>query len=132
MKTTESLEQSRQQKNDVERTRIERILYPDVDIVETAEGFTVFADMPRVDEKSVEINLEGGVLTMRGTRDDPEFQDMRPALRECGAGVYERSFTVTDGIDHDKITATVKNGVLKIILPRAESEKPRKINVKAG
>lgn len=127
MKTVEKTKQ-----NKIEETRNENIISPDVDIIETPDGFTVFADMPRVDENSVEISLESGVLSLRGKRADVSRDNMRPALIERDAGTYQRSFMVSDGIDHDKISATVKNGMLKIVLPRAEEEKPRKIAVKAG
>lgn len=115
-----------------ERTRERRVYNPSVDIIEGKDGTTVIADIPGVDEASVDITLEKNILEIYG-KVDPEIpRDMRLAISEYGIGDYHRRFTLSDEIDRDRIQATVKNGVLRLFLPKAEKAKTRKIEVKAG
>jgi HSP20 family molecular chaperone IbpA len=116
----------------VERTRAVRIFSPQVDIVEKKEEIVVTADMPGVDEKSVDINLERNILTIFGAVEEDNLVAKRqPYHAEYGIGDYERVFTLSDEIDRDRIQATVKNGVLRVILPKAKAAKSRRIAVKA-
>jgi len=115
----------------IERTWSKRTYSPQVDIIERKEDIVVIADMPGVDEKSVDINLEKNVLSIYGRVEEQGLQDYSPIYAEYGIGDYERVFTLSDEIDRDKIDATVKNGVLTIVLPKAEKAKSRKISVKA-
>ncbi len=115
-----------------ERTHDRRVYTPAVDIIEGRDETTVIADMPGVDESFVDITLEKNILEIYGKVDPDIPQEMRLAISEYGIGDYHRRFTLSDEIDRDKIQATVKNGVLRLILPRAEKVKTRKIEVKAG
>jgi HSP20 family molecular chaperone IbpA len=115
----------------VERTRATRVYTPLVDIVETKDEILVAADMPGVDEKTVDINLEKNVLSIYGTVDFDGFEKYRPLYAEYGIGDYQRSFTLSDEIDRERIQASVKNGVLKIVLPKAQAARNRKIAVQA-
>jgi len=115
-----------------ERTRAGRVYNPDVDIIERKDHIAVVADMAGVDEKSLEITLEKNVLSIYGKVDAEIPEKMRLAYAEYGVGDYQRVFTISGEIDRDKIEATVKNGVLKLILPKAEVQKTRKIEVKSG
>ncbi len=116
----------------VERIRSTTVYTPDVDIMERSDNIVVVADMPGVDESSVDVTLEKNVLTIYG-KVEPEIPDKHQlAYREYGVGDYQRSFTVSDEIDRDKIQATVKNGVLRLILPKAKTARTTKISVKAG
>jgi HSP20 family protein len=115
----------------IEPTRSRRIYTPDVDIIEGEEEIVVIADMPGVDEKSVDIVLEKNVLEIYG-RVDPEIPDRHKlAASEYGIGDYLRAFTLSDEVDKDKIQASVKNGVLRLVLPKVQAAKTRKIQVKA-
>ncbi len=116
----------------VERTRSGRIYNPDVDIIERKEYILVVADMAGIDEKSIDITLEKNVLSIYG-RIEPEIPEkMRLAYAEYGVGDYQRIFTLSGEIDRERIEARVKDGVLKLILPKAEAAKTRKIEVKSG
>jgi HSP20 family molecular chaperone IbpA len=115
----------------VERTWSRRSYSPQVDIVERKEDIVVIADMPGVDETSVDINLDKNILSIYGRVEEESFRGYSPAYAEYGVGDYERVFTLSDEIDREKIDASVKNGVLTIILPKAEKVKSRKITVKA-
>lgn len=113
-----------------ERTSERRAYIPRVDIYETDEGINLVADMPGVDENSVDIMLEKNVLSIRGTVEDEAPEDYSLAYAEYGVGDYERRFTLSDEIDQENIEASVKNGVLHLHLPKAGPAKARKISVK--
>jgi len=114
-----------------ELTRARKIYSPAVDIIERKDDIIVVADMPGVDDSSVDITLEKNVLTIYGKVDADIPEKHNLYLSEYGIGDYQRVFTLTDEVDREKIQATVKNGVLKILLPKAEVVKTRKISVKA-
>ncbi len=115
----------------VEHTRATQVYTPDVDIIERQDSIVVTADMPGVDENTVDITLEKNVLTLYGKVDADLPEKLRLLHAEYGIGDYKRVFTLSGEIDRDKIHATVKNGVLKVLLPKAEAVKTRKIEVKA-
>jgi len=124
-----------QQKQEVQQagepTKPEKNFMPAVDIFESDKAVTVLAEMPGVDKNGIEIGLEDGVLTIRGTREKEEAGD-RILLEEYESGNYLRRFSVAETIDQEKIEATIVNGILKIVLPKIEPAKPRKITVNAA
>ncbi|MDD5711661.1 MAG: Hsp20/alpha crystallin family protein [Smithellaceae bacterium] len=113
-----------------ERTRAKKVYLPKVDIYETADTIVMAADMPGVDEKSVNVMLEKNVLTIGGAVTPAEFEGYSMAYAEYDTGDFERAFTISDEVDKDGIEAVVKNGVLKVILPKASNLKARKIAIK--
>jgi len=115
----------------VERTRPRKVYTPAVDILERKDEIVVTADMPGVDERSVDITLEKNVLSIAGTVELPSAGGHRPTLAEYGIGDYQRAFTLSGEVDRDRIQATVKNGVLRLVLPKAAAAKTRKIEVRA-
>ncbi len=116
----------------VERTKPRRVFKPVVDITERKEDTVLTADLPGVDEQSLDITLEKNVITIRG-RVEPEVPaGYRLAYAEYEVGDYERAFTLSDEVDKDRIQATIKNGVLKLVLPKAAAAKARKISVTAA
>ena len=116
----------------VERTRSRNVYTPDVDILEKDDSIIVFADMPGVDESSVDITLEKDVLSIYA-RVESEAPEKHQLLHtEYGVGDYQRSFTISNEIDRDKIEARVKNGVLRLVLPKAKAAQTKKIAVQAG
>ena len=115
----------------VERTRPQKVYTPDVDILERKDDIVVTADLPGVEERTLDITLEKNVLTIYG-RVEPVFPGKyRLAYSEYGVGDYQRAFTLSDEVDKDRIQATMKNGVLRLVLPKAETAKTRKIAVSA-
>jgi HSP20 family protein len=115
-----------------ERIRNVKTFVPRVDIYENKEAIFFIADMPGVDEKSVDVELEKNILTITGRVDIDEAKDKSIVYSEYEVGDYERTFTLSDEIDREKINATVKNGVLHLELPKAEKAKPQKIAIKAA
>ncbi len=112
-----------------EHTRAGRAYVPDVDICETADGLWLWADMPGVDEKSVEINFADGVLSIVGRVSLKEYEDLSPVYTEYNVGNYLRRFTVSEDIDASRIKARMDNGVLELELPKSERAKPRRIEI---
>jgi HSP20 family protein len=115
-------------KSNAESTRNVPVFVPAVDIFETEHELTLVADMPGVPIESVDIDLDGEQLTIRGTIPRPE-ENGRVLLREYAIGDYYRQFGLSSDIDRAKIQASMKEGVLKLVLPKAEAAKPRKITV---
>ena len=125
------------EKQEVEETGAERIrdrkaFVPRVDIYETDDQIVLVADVPGVDQDSVEITLEKSLLTVNGyvELEAPEGYDI--AYAEYDVGDFERSFRLSNQIDQEKIEAAVKDGVLRLVLPKIGPAKTRKIAVKAG
>jgi HSP20 family protein len=113
-----------------ELTRERNVYTPAVDIMERKDDIVLLADMPGVDENTVDITLEKNVLTIYGKVAPEMLAGYTLYLSEYGTGDYQRVFTLTEEVDRDKIQATVKNGVLRLVLPKAEAVKTRKITVK--
>ena len=107
----------------------EPVYVPRVDVRETAEGFAVVADLPGVDEKSVEATVQNRVLTIEGWTKAERPQGHEALGLEFGAGRFRRDFTLPDAVDPDRIQARVKNGVLAVSIPKKEEVKARKIQV---
>jgi HSP20 family protein len=124
--------QSAQTPVETERTRNRKVYVPKVDIYETKQAIMLVADMPGVDEKSVDVVLDKNILTISGTAEPLLFKDYTIAYAEYDVGDYQRQFTISDEVDKDRIEATVKNGVLRLTLHKAEKVKARKIAIKAA
>jgi HSP20 family molecular chaperone IbpA len=122
-----------QQKREIEKkeeaTIPARTFLPTTDIFETEQSLNLVVEMPGVDKNKVEVNVEDGVLTMQGRIDFAKYEGMQPVYTEYNVGHYRRSFTLSNKIDQGRITAEMKDGVLTLVLPKAEEAKPRQISV---
>jgi HSP20 family protein len=103
---------------------------PRVDIYETDNELTLFAEVPGVRPEDVDLHYEQGELTLRG-RVHPRSEGKRMLLEEYEEGDFYRAFAIHESIDAGRISAECKNGVLTVHLPKAEAAKPRQISVKA-
>ncbi|PKN37971.1 MAG: heat-shock protein Hsp20 [Deltaproteobacteria bacterium HGW-Deltaproteobacteria-2] len=115
-----------------EKIRNVKIFVPRVDIYETRDALFLIADMPGVDDKSVDVELEKNILTISGRVENGRVKDYSLVFSEYEVGDYERTFTLSNEIDREKIRATVKQGVLRLELPKAEKVKPKKIAINAA
>jgi HSP20 family protein len=107
---------------------------PAVDIVEKDNAFEITADLPGMDEKNVEVQVANGTLTIKGEKKEEKEEKKKDYyLQERHYGSFERSFSIPQGVDADKIEANFKKGVLTVTLPKKpEAQKPaKKIDVKA-
>ncbi len=114
------------------QTKSMRTYRPRVNIVETDAEIVVTAEMPGVDETSTEIEIEKDLLTISGTIAAVEMEGYELAYSEFEPGRYERQFKLSDQIDRERIDATVKNGMLRLALPKVPERVPKKVSVKAG
>lgn len=116
----------------VERTRECQCFVPRADIYEVDDQIVIVADVAGASEESIEITLEKDILTINAYVDIDEFEGYSLAFAEYEVGDYQRSFRISDEIDREKISATVKEGVLRVFLPKATEALTRKISVKAA
>jgi HSP20 family protein len=104
---------------------------PPIDIHEEPDGLTLEADLPGATERNLQIQLEDNVLSLYARIDSPVPEGARLVHEEYGLGDYHRSFILSDEVDRDRITAELKNGVLRLFLPKAERARTRRIEIKA-
>jgi HSP20 family protein len=102
---------------------------PRVDIREQAERFVILADLPGVDPAQIEINMDKGILSIKGERKAEEADGKRYSRQERAHGVFFRRFALPESANPDGIAATGRNGVLEISIPKRPEASPRRINV---
>jgi HSP20 family protein len=108
---------------------------PPVDIIETEDAVILKADLPDIDPKDIDIQVENQTLTIKGQRQFEKEANGKGYHRiERSYGTFMRSFILPSTVDTEKVSAEYKNGVLTISLPKRESAKPRqvKVGVNAG
>lgn len=106
-------------------------LLPPVDIYEDESGITL-TDLPGVSKERLGVKVNGDNLLIDGDVSVPAPQDMELLYAEIVASSYRRSFTLSRELDASKIEANLKDGVLKLRIPKAEEARPRKIEIKVG
>ena len=103
---------------------------PAVDIFETEGEIVVKAELPGMERKDIQLNLENNVLTLKGERKfQKETKDDNYHRIERSYGVFSRAFSIPTSVDEEKIRADYKDGVLKIALPKKEQVKPKQIRI---
>lgn len=107
--------------------------YPAINVWANEEQQVVTAELPGITLDDLEINVVGGTLTISGECKCSQLPEgARYHRQERGYGKFTRSISLLYAVDPDKVSATLENGLLQIVLPRAEADKPRKITVRAG
>jgi len=114
-----------------ERTRECQCFVPRADIYEVEDQLVIVMDVPGADESSIDIVLEKNVLTVSTYTEPVEPEGYGLAYAEYEVGDYQRSFKLSDDIDREKIEATIRDGVLRLYLPKSTESRTRKIGVKA-
>jgi len=103
---------------------------PSVDIFETEGEIVVKAELPGMDRKDIQLNLENNVLSLRGERKfQKETKDDNYHRIERSYGVFSRAFSIPATVDEERIRADYKDGVLKIVLPKKDQAKPKQIKI---
>jgi HSP20 family protein len=102
-----------------------------VDLFREGDEYVLSADLPGIDPESVDLDVDGQLLTIRAERRAPASEQVRWLAHERPYGSYMRQFTLGDGVDVERITANYEHGVLSVIVPMAERAKPRKIQIAA-
>jgi HSP20 family protein len=106
--------------------------YPAVNVWTDENSAVVTAELPGVTPEDIEIAVEDDTLTLRGSRRLDEEEGVTYHRRERRHGTFLRTFRVPFRVDAGRVEATFKNGVLSIVLPRAEEDQPKKITVRAA
>lgn len=115
-----------------ERIQARKVYVPLVDIVESGDALVLVSDMPGVDQTGVDVVIEKNILTIRGKVSDQVPAGFKLSYEEYGIGDYERTFTIPNEIDRDAVQATMKDGVLKLTLPKVKPAVAKKVTVVAG
>ncbi len=110
-----------------------RIWAPAVDIAEDQNEIVVKAELPGLKQEDIDIELTGDTLTIKGERkfDDTERKDSYVRI-ERAYGAFQRSFTIGVPVQNEAVSASYKDGVLEVHLPKSEATKPKKVVVSAG
>lgn len=130
-KSSQSL--SVQEKKEVassgEKTIPARTFTPAADIFETQEALTVVLEIPGVEKKDLDVQLENDLLRIEGRIDFKKYDGLEPLYSEYNVGHFARSFSLSSQIDAKRITAALEDGVLTLTLPKAEDARPRRIAI---
>ncbi|OGP49056.1 MAG: heat-shock protein Hsp20 [Deltaproteobacteria bacterium RBG_13_43_22] len=112
-----------------EPTKTGLTFIPAVDIYENEEALTMIAELPGVDQEGLHIDLKDNQISILGEVGELTGPQERILLKEFETGRYYRQFSLSDVIDQNRISAHLGNGVLKVVLPKIEKAKPRRIEV---
>ena len=104
---------------------------PALDVYQDKDQFTVVAELPGLKKEDIELSLHGGVLTISGERKQDK-KDKEGYRNERFFGRFQRSVTLPTSVDGNKVKATYQDGILKVVLPKAEEAKPKQIDVSVG
>jgi len=111
--------------------RVEPRVMP-VDLYRDHNRYVLNADLPGVDPGSVDVDVDGQLLTIRAQRTSESADGVKWLSRERQSGSYLRQFSIGEGVDTERISASYENGVLSVIIPMTERAKPRKIQVETA
>lgn len=114
-----------------QNTRPGRTYVPKVDILETDSGLRLWAELPGVDESSIQVELVDGVLAIRGRVATEAYESLEPLYTEYGVGDFDARFRLSNTIDGARIQAKLRHGVLELELPKVAAAKPRRIEIAA-
>ncbi|SMO63444.1 Hsp20/alpha crystallin family protein [Melghirimyces algeriensis] len=106
-----------------------RTFLPALNVEEKADRYVIQAEMPGMEEDDIDIEVQGNTLTIRGERREERREESRYHLMESRYGTFQRSFTLPENADVERITAESRNGVLYVDVPKDQSRGPRKIRI---
>jgi HSP20 family protein len=110
-----------------EKTVPARYYVPNTDIFEADDALTLVMELPGVDKQAVEVNIENDVLRVEGRIDFSKYGDLDPLHTEYNVGHFARSFTLSNKIDQQNISAQLDDGVLTLTLKKTKEAAPRRI-----
>jgi len=133
MTTTEVREQDKKLPARQEASREpERAVVPSVDVLEDDTGITLLADLPGVEREQLELRVEGDTLQIEAGLSTVMPADLQPVYAEVRVPRYRRAFTLSRELDAARIEANLKDGVLRLRIPKQAHAQPRRIEVKAS
>lgn len=107
-------------------------LTPRVDVLEYETGITLYADLPGISKEALEVKVEGDSLLIEGAIGTVTPPEMEPTYAEVRAGRYRRGFTLSRELDASRVEASLKDGVLKLRIPKLAEAQPRRVAVKVA
>ena len=122
--------QPRRDADDQERRQ--PFVVPPVDVYEDESGITVLADLPGVDRDRLGVRVDGDSLVVEATAATVQPENMQLVYGEAQYPSYRRQFTLSRELDTSRIEASLKDGLLKLSIPKLEEAKPRRIEVRVG
>ena len=132
MADTQALEHREKQELESEGTRPGPVFRPDIDVLERSDGYVIYADLPGADDRSVEVRLEKGTLTLNAQLATSPESTWIPLHSEYRFGSYHREFRISEEIDVGEVSAKMRNGVLELHLPKIAQRQPRTIRIHAA
>jgi HSP20 family protein len=109
----------------------ERRISPAVDVIEGPDSYTVECELPGMDQKDIDVSVASGVLTIKGVKKGgAETKGAKVYRKETWEGSFQRTLSLPQNLEADKIEASYKEGVLRIVLPKSESAKAKRIELK--
>ena len=111
---------------------VEAALMPPVEVIEDANGITLYADLPGVPREKLNLHVEADTLTIEGEIALPTPEGMEATHVEVALPRYRRVFTLSKELDSGKVGAEFSHGVLKLRIPKTEHAQPRKIEVRVA
>jgi HSP20 family protein len=112
--------------------REQPFVVPPVDVFENESGITLLADLPGVSRDRLGVRVDGDNLVIEATAQTPQPHDMQLIYGEAQYPSYRRQFTLSRELDASRIDASLKDGVLKLSIPKLEEAKPRRVEVRVG
>ena len=110
----------------------EAALMPPVDVVEDSAGITLYADLPGVSREALHVRVEDDTLYIEGDLGLKIPESMESSHAEVGLPRYRRVFTLSKELDSNKVSAELKQGVLKLRIPKADHAQPKRIQINVG
>jgi len=105
---------------------------PRVDVIEASEAYFVTADVPGVAMDAIDVTVEENRLELHARRTPVRHDGYNDAFRQFGEGEYRRAFTIPEEIDREGIRAELRDGVLRVTLPKAKAAQPKKVQIQVG
>jgi HSP20 family molecular chaperone IbpA len=112
-----------------EKTAPARYYVPNTDIYETEEALTVVMELPGVERQAVDVNVENDVLRVEARIDSSKYEGLEPLYTEYNVGHFARTFTLSNNIDQQQISAQLDDGVLTLTLRKVKEAIPRRIAI---
>ena len=112
-----------------ENTAPVRYFVPATDIFETEDALTVVMEVPGVGREAIDISLENNVLKIEAKIDPAKYDGMEPLYTEYNVGHFSRSFTLSNKIDQQQISAKLEDGIMTLILKKVKEATPRRISI---
>jgi len=106
--------------------------FPALNVIEEGDKILIHAQVPGVEAENIEISVQGNTLSVRGERGMEQIGDVKYHRRERAAGNFQRAVRLPAEIDADAVEATCEHGVLKLVLPKIQAARMRKIPISRG